>query len=347
MLGTRGIWHKGWKAVTEHGPVPIGLGNFDEDRWQLFHTDEDRAEAHDLAEQHPGQARGARGALAGGGEEVRRPAAERPLDLRVPGSSTRSSPRAGATERAVHLLPGHREVPEASAAEHDQRLAPDPRRGRLHARPQGVIVAQGSRFGGLLAVRHRGEADLRLQLPRDPAGAADRRRRAVRPGTHVVGVEFTKEGMGEHHEAHRAGPSCTSTTRSSRRRRSAPMPRPLPLCGEGLCIGYDGGDASAPSTRRGSSSPAGDHQGRVRRGRRRLRRRRGPPGRGDGARLRPPPPPAMHARSAGGMWRLSGGGGWGAPSPKGGARGPRRTARSAARSRASARASGCCSSAGR
>ena len=26
MLGTRGIWHKGWKAVTEHGPVPIGLG---------------------------------------------------------------------------------------------------------------------------------------------------------------------------------------------------------------------------------------------------------------------------------------------------------------------------------
>ena len=27
--------------------------NFEQDRWQLFHTDEDRAEAHDLAEQHP------------------------------------------------------------------------------------------------------------------------------------------------------------------------------------------------------------------------------------------------------------------------------------------------------
>lgn len=53
MLGTRGIWHQGWKAVTEHGPVPIGLGKFDQDRWQLFHTDEDRSEAHDLAEQHP------------------------------------------------------------------------------------------------------------------------------------------------------------------------------------------------------------------------------------------------------------------------------------------------------
>jgi arylsulfatase A-like enzyme len=57
MLGTRDIWHKGWKAVTEHGPVPIGLGNFDRDRWQLFHTDEDRAEAHDLASQHPDKLR--------------------------------------------------------------------------------------------------------------------------------------------------------------------------------------------------------------------------------------------------------------------------------------------------
>ena len=53
MLGTRGIWHKGWKAVAEHGPVPLGRGKFDQDRWQLFHTDEDRSEAHDLAEQHP------------------------------------------------------------------------------------------------------------------------------------------------------------------------------------------------------------------------------------------------------------------------------------------------------
>ena len=43
----------GWKAVTEHGPVPIGLGRFDQDRWQLFHTDVDRSEAHDLAEEHP------------------------------------------------------------------------------------------------------------------------------------------------------------------------------------------------------------------------------------------------------------------------------------------------------
>jgi arylsulfatase A-like enzyme len=53
MLGTRGIWHCGWKAVAEHGPLPAGIGHFDQDRWQLFHTDEDRAEAHDVANQYP------------------------------------------------------------------------------------------------------------------------------------------------------------------------------------------------------------------------------------------------------------------------------------------------------
>jgi arylsulfatase A-like enzyme len=53
MLGTRGLWQDGWKVVAEHGPMPANIGNFDKDRWQLFNTAEDRAEAHDLAEQHP------------------------------------------------------------------------------------------------------------------------------------------------------------------------------------------------------------------------------------------------------------------------------------------------------
>ncbi|MBV8885161.1 MAG: sulfatase-like hydrolase/transferase, partial [Chroococcidiopsidaceae cyanobacterium CP_BM_RX_35] len=51
MVGTRGIWHKGWKAATLHAPAPSDQGNFDKERWQLFHTDVDRSEAHDLAEQ--------------------------------------------------------------------------------------------------------------------------------------------------------------------------------------------------------------------------------------------------------------------------------------------------------
>jgi len=52
MMGTRGLWSDGWKAVAERGPM-IGTGNFENDTWQLFHTDEDRSEAHDLADRHP------------------------------------------------------------------------------------------------------------------------------------------------------------------------------------------------------------------------------------------------------------------------------------------------------
>ena len=56
MLSTRGLWHNGWKVSTEHGPM-IAKGEFDEDRWQLFHTDVDRSEAHDLAVEHPEKVR--------------------------------------------------------------------------------------------------------------------------------------------------------------------------------------------------------------------------------------------------------------------------------------------------
>jgi hypothetical protein len=35
----------------------IGTGNFENDTWQLFHTDTDRSEAHDLADQHPDKVR--------------------------------------------------------------------------------------------------------------------------------------------------------------------------------------------------------------------------------------------------------------------------------------------------
>ena len=52
MLGSRAIWHKGWKAVSVH-PTIAGWGNFADDRWELYHTDEDPTETHDLAAAHP------------------------------------------------------------------------------------------------------------------------------------------------------------------------------------------------------------------------------------------------------------------------------------------------------
>jgi arylsulfatase A-like enzyme len=52
MLGSRAIWHKGWKAVSVH-PTIAGWGNFADDRWELYHTDQDPTETHDLAAEHP------------------------------------------------------------------------------------------------------------------------------------------------------------------------------------------------------------------------------------------------------------------------------------------------------
>ena len=56
MLGSRSIWHEGWKAVTTH-PCIAGWGNFNDDEWELYHTDVDRSEVHDLAAEQPDKLR--------------------------------------------------------------------------------------------------------------------------------------------------------------------------------------------------------------------------------------------------------------------------------------------------
>ena len=56
MLGSRGIWHEGWKAVTTH-PTIAGWSNFNDDAWELYHTDVDRSELHDLAKEDPDKLR--------------------------------------------------------------------------------------------------------------------------------------------------------------------------------------------------------------------------------------------------------------------------------------------------
>ena len=49
MFGHRAMWVDGWKAVTRHIPGE----NFDDDRWELYHLDQDFSEARDLAQAEP------------------------------------------------------------------------------------------------------------------------------------------------------------------------------------------------------------------------------------------------------------------------------------------------------
>ncbi|GAB5470679.1 MAG: arylsulfatase [Rhodospirillales bacterium] len=49
MLGHRGIWSEGWKAVTYHTPGT----RLEDDEWELYHLALDHSECHDLAKAQP------------------------------------------------------------------------------------------------------------------------------------------------------------------------------------------------------------------------------------------------------------------------------------------------------
>jgi arylsulfatase len=55
MFCNRGIYHKGWTAVTRHGVPWLGAYKraFDEDVWELYDTNTDWTQARDLAKENP------------------------------------------------------------------------------------------------------------------------------------------------------------------------------------------------------------------------------------------------------------------------------------------------------
>jgi arylsulfatase len=59
MLGSRALYHDGWKAVVFHSPPMLAYDGtdttrpFDEDVWELYHVAEDFSEVHDLAAERP------------------------------------------------------------------------------------------------------------------------------------------------------------------------------------------------------------------------------------------------------------------------------------------------------
>ena len=146
MLGSRGIWHDGWKAVTTH-PTVSGWGNFNEDEWELYHTDVDRSELHNLAAQYPDKVREMVNlwyAEAGANDGF-------PLDDRSSaGSWSPTGPSSLHRAAGTCTSLNHAEVPEAQAVA-GPRAAPSSI-GAVVDIPapgaQGVLFAQGSRFGG-------------------------------------------------------------------------------------------------------------------------------------------------------------------------------------------------------
>ena len=57
MFGNRGIYHKGWTAVTRHKTPWLLVGEqapaFDDDVWELYDTSVDWTQFEDVSAQHP------------------------------------------------------------------------------------------------------------------------------------------------------------------------------------------------------------------------------------------------------------------------------------------------------
>jgi arylsulfatase len=237
MLGTRGMWEDGWKVVAVHGPTS-GLGNFDEDEWELYHLEQDRAEARDLAAEHPERVK----ALVDRWFEEAEKYDVLPLDDRLPVEILSDHrPQPEPPRDSYVYYPGTAEVPESATPNIRGRsfrilaeveiTSPD---------AEGVIFAHGSRFGGHALFLHEQKLHYVynfLGIPPEQTFASER----LEPGRYVLGMEFTRESAGEHGESH-------GTTRlyvNDEVVAEGPMRTQLAyftLCGDGLCVGYDSAD---------------------------------------------------------------------------------------------------------
>jgi arylsulfatase A-like enzyme len=192
MLSTRGLWHNGWKVSTEHGPM-INKGAFDDDRWQLFHTDVDRSEAHDLAAEHPEKVEEL--------SELWLAEAKRnnvlPLnDYGVEGIHALEYKVTPPEDGRYTYYPDTSEVPEASAARTLGSSFKILAEVDFTTASQGVIVSQGSRFGGYTMFVMDGQ----LSFVYNFLGIAPEQKLscpAPAPGKHVVGVDFAKSTVSE------------------------------------------------------------------------------------------------------------------------------------------------------
>jgi len=239
MLGSRAIWHDGWKAVTTH-PTISGWSHFNDDTWELYHTDTDRSELHDLAAEQPERVRemvnlwfaeaGANGAF--------------PLDDRS-ALEILQTPRpqmASPRERYIYY-PDVADIPEQQAVNvHNRSYVIGAQVDIPAPGAQGVIFAHGARFGGhTLYIK-----DNRLHYVNSFVGLFEQMVVAtedVPTGENLIlSASFDKDGedppgvatgiLSLYHGDRKVGEA-----------RIRNQPGYFELAGEGLCVGRDSGAA--------------------------------------------------------------------------------------------------------
>jgi arylsulfatase len=239
MLGSRAIWHDGWKAVTTH-PTVAGWSHFNDDEWELYNVDLDRAEEHNLAAEHPDRLRELVNLwFTEAGANAAFPLDDRtPLELMLTPRPLLSEPR----DRYVYF-PNTAEVPESQSVNIRNRSYVIGALVDIDApEPEGVLFAHGSPFGGhALYVKDR-----RLHYVYNFVGMAEEKIVATEDlptGENLIlSASFDKDGedppgvaigsLSLWHGDQQVGESRIKT-----------QPGKFMLAGEGLCIGRDGGAA--------------------------------------------------------------------------------------------------------
>ncbi|KYJ99451.1 arylsulfatase [Microbacterium sp. CH1] len=236
MLGTRGIWKDGWKAAAVHAPLS-GKGHFDDDVWELYHVAEDRSESNDLAATHPEKLQELIAAWFAEAEAN----FALPLDDRSAREIlTVPRPQAEAPRERYVYFSGTAAVPESVAVNVRGRSYKIIADVILEQGAEGVLFAHGSRFGGhslFLKDNRLVYVYNFLGIPPEQSFTSDE----LAPGPHTLGVEFVREGAGDHGES--VGTATLYV--DDRAVASGPMRAQVgkfTLCGDGLCVGWDSAD---------------------------------------------------------------------------------------------------------
>ncbi len=245
MLGQRSIYHQGWLACTLHPPLS-GWGKFDQDVWELYNLEEDRAQSRNLAEQEPERLARLKdlwfynAGIFNGLPLDDRSAIEQVLAER---------PHAGGDREQYVYFPDCADVPEEGGVRitgRSYKIAAGVEIDTSDA--EGVIYAHGGVAGGhSLFVQ-----DGRLRYAFNWVGTkmqdivADRE---IAPGRHVFAAEFAMDGQNEDPAmpGFRGTLSLFADDELVGSGEIVTQPGVFCLVGDGICVGRDSGSPVTPS----------------------------------------------------------------------------------------------------
>jgi len=150
VRGCRSLYRDGWKAVAYHPRTGVRWARtdpeapFQDDVWELYHLDEDFSECHDLAEKEPDLLRDlvALWFVEAGKYSVL------PLDNRGNERHRDSKTTSGQRTRVLRVFPATTGIPDYTINLKARSHSFEATVSSLQERHEGVLVAQGSAFGG-------------------------------------------------------------------------------------------------------------------------------------------------------------------------------------------------------